>query len=321
MSLIADGCLCTRNAQSNSPISRKRMESCKKPNTDVGVDELDTLLSVGKNADLTLQEDKEYTRPAGVKPFVIKKTADELLLVYSPKNGASFVDDNIRLNGECHVASGVFVFRKDDVKDLNSSNIASRTFVIAKQSPGSQGYYSMPGRILDIPHNVKFFKDVEVSFEWFTPMESGARLSVFQKISRLIDEDIVIGGNDEKSIPCEYWEHVVDQFPGKTEVAHYVESRIENLLKEYLPTIRNGDSLLQKYLSKLKTKAPQPKRLSDWAKFDAYELEKYHFLYEQLNELLDRDELSEIEWEKQILRFIQLLYPRYNLCDQTVGCP
>ena len=278
-----------------------------KPNTDVGADELEALLSDGQNADLTPHEEKEYTRPAGVEPFVIKKTVDELLLVYSPKNGASFVDDNIRLDGECRVASRVFVFSKDDVKDFGSSNIASRTFVIARLSPETQGYYLMPGRILDIPHDVLFFKDVEVSFEWFTPIESGARLSVFQKISRLIDEEIVIGGHDEKSIPYEYWEHVVSQFPGKTEITHYVESRIENLLKEYLPTIKNGNSLLQKYLSKLKTKAPQPKRLSDWAKFDAYEFDKYKFLYEQLAELIDQEEI----WEKQILRFIQLLYPRY----------
>lgn len=74
----------------------KGYESVNKPNTDVGVDELDALLSDGQTADLTPHEDKEYTRPAGVEPFVIKKTADELLLVYSPKNGASFVDDNIR---------------------------------------------------------------------------------------------------------------------------------------------------------------------------------------------------------------------------------
>lgn len=289
----------------------KGYESVNKPNTDVGADELDALLADGQTADLTPHEDKEYTRPAGVEPFVIKKTADELLLVYSPKNGASFVDDNIRLDGECRVASRVFVFSKNDVKDFGSSNIASRTFVIARSSPESQGYYLMPGRILDIPHDVLFFKDVEVRFEWFTPIESGARLSVFQKISRLIDEDIVIGGHDEKSIPYEYWEHVVNQFPRKTEIAHYVESRIENLLKEYLPTIKNGDSLLQKYLAKLKTKAPQPKRLSNWVKFDAYELGKYQFLYEQLAELIDQDEMSEIEWEKQILRFIQLLYPRY----------
>ena len=117
-----------------------------KPNTDVGADELDALLAGGQTADLTSHEDKEYTRPAGVEPFVIKKTADELLLVYSPKNGASFVDDNIRLDGECRVASRVFVFSKNDVKDFGSSNIASRTFVIARLSPKSQGYYLMPLR-------------------------------------------------------------------------------------------------------------------------------------------------------------------------------
>lgn len=289
----------------------KGYEFVNKPSADVGADELDALIPVGQNADWSPHEDKEYTRPKGVEPFVIKKTADELLLVYSPKNGASFVDDNIRLDGECRVASRVFVFGKDDVKDFGSQSIGSRTFVLARLAQDYQGYYLMPGRLLDIQHNVLFSVDAEVSMDWFIPLESGARLSIFQKISRLIDEDIIIGGNDEKAIPCEYWEHVVEQFPGKTEVAHYVESRIERLLKDFLPTIKSGDSLLQKYLAKLKQRAPKSNCISDWRAFDAYEYDKYRFLYESLKSLLEREELSEIEWEKMILRFVLLLYPQY----------
>lgn len=52
-----------------------------KPSTDVGADELDALIPVGQNADWSPHEDKEYTRPKSVEPLVIKKTADELLLV------------------------------------------------------------------------------------------------------------------------------------------------------------------------------------------------------------------------------------------------
>lgn len=274
---------------------------------DIGADELSALIHPEDRPEMH----EEYTRPAGVDPFVITKTEKELLVVYSPKNGAAFVDENIRINGECRVASGVLIFKQDDVKDFGSQNIGSRTFVLARQTHDPQGYYLMPGRVLDIPHNVLFSIDAEVCMDWFTPLESGARLSIFQKISRLIDEDIIIGGNDEKSIPCEYWGRVVDQFPGKTEVAHYVESRIERLLKDYLPTIKNGDSLLQKYLAKLKQRAPKSSNISDWGTFDAYEYDKYRFLYESLEKLLEEEELSEIEWEKMILRFVLLLYPQY----------
>ena len=260
-----------------------------------------------------LQED--YVRPAGVKRFVIKKTESELLLIYSPKNGAAFVDEAIQNDGECRVAGGVFVFRKEDVKDFGSNSIGSRTFIMARIVSGRRDYYLMSGMVLDIPHNVLFYKDIEINMDWFTPWDSGARLSVFQKISRLIDEDIVIGGHDDKAIPYEYWERVVKQFPGKTEVAHYVESRIESLLKEYLPTIKRGDSLLQRHLENVKKQAPQPKRKSDWGAIDAYlntyEVGKYRILCDCLSAALDKEELSEHAWEEMILRFVLLLYPQY----------
>lgn len=67
-----------------------------------------------------------YIRPKGVEPLEIKKTPGELLLVYSPKNGAKFVDERTELEEECRVASGCFTFRRGDVKDLNSSSICSR---------------------------------------------------------------------------------------------------------------------------------------------------------------------------------------------------
>ena len=81
----------------------------------------------------------------GGDPFVITKTEKELLVVYSPKNGAAFVDENIRINGECRVASGVLIFKQDDVKDFGSQNIGSRTFVLARQTHDPQGYYLTPG--------------------------------------------------------------------------------------------------------------------------------------------------------------------------------
>ena len=61
----------------------------------------------------------------------------------------------------------------------------------------------------------------------------------------------------------------------------------------------------------LKQRAPKSSNISDWGTFDAYEYDKYRFLYESLEKLLEEEELSEIEWEKMILRFVLLLYPQY----------
>lgn len=258
-------------------------------------------------------KDIDYKRPKGVPPFAIRKDGNELLLVYSPRNGVKFVDENLIRNNECNIAGGIFSFTKGDVKDLGSESIGSRTFILGTIDSDSKDadYYRLPGRLLSIEHDLLFYKDIEVDIEWFFPYSVNARLSIFQKVSRLIDEQIIIGGPKENAIPCECWEKVVKQFPRETEITHYIESRVEGILGEYLPTIRKGTSLLKQYLVKLKKNAPVANSVADWAAFNSYELNKYVFLCDLLEKMLANEALYETEWEKLILRFILLLYPQY----------
>lgn len=256
-------------------------------------------------------QDITYKRPKGVPPFAIRKEGNELLFVYSPRNGAKFVDENIVRNNECSVAGGVFSFIKDDVKDLGSEYIGSRTFILGVINSKDADYYRLSGRLLSIEHDLLFYKDIEVDIEWFLPYSVNARLSIFQKVSRLIDEEIIIGGPRENAIPCECWEKVVKQFPRETEITHYIESRVESILGEYLPSIKKGASLLKRYLEKLRKNAPVANSVADWAAFYSYEFDKYVFLHDLLAKMLDNESLYETDWENLILRFILLLYPRY----------
>lgn len=256
-------------------------------------------------------EETHYTRPRGVEPFVIKKDGDELLLVYSPKRGAQFVDMNIDLYDECRVAGGVFVFKKGDVKDLGAKFIGSRTFLLGKRDPANPDYFRMPKRLLEIKHDLLFFVDMEITPNWFFPYQVGASLSVFQKVARLIHEEIIIGGPKENAIPQELWERIVTQFPYRTEITYYIESRLENTLKEYLPSIKAGSSLLSRYLEKLRKKAPAENSSLNWNELDSYEFRKYELLRDLLNNMLKNETAHEADWEKLILRFILLLYPQY----------
>lgn len=256
-------------------------------------------------------QNTNYKRPKGVLPFVVRKDGNELLLIYSPRNGARFVDEDIARNNVCCVAGRVFSFTKDDVKDIGSKSIGSRTFILGTIDSKKTDYYRLPGRLLSIEHDLLFYKDVEVDIEWFFPYSMNARLSIFQKVSRLIDEEIIIGGPRENAIPCECWEKVVKQFPRETEITHYIESRVESILGEYLPSIKKGASLLKRYLEKLRKNAPIANSVADWAVFYSYEFDKYVFLYDLLAKMLDNEALYETDWENLILRFILLLYPRY----------
>lgn len=252
-----------------------------------------------------------YRRPRGVQPFVIRKEKDELLLIYSPKNGAKFVDENFMQNNECNIAGGIFSFTKGDVKDLGSESIGSRTFILGTIESKDTDYYRLPGRLLSIEHDLLFYKDVEIDINWFFPYRLNCHLSFFQKVARMIDEEIIIGGRRENAIPLDCWKKVVKQFPRETEVAHYIEARVESILGEYLPSIKKGTSLLKQYLVKLRKNAPVANSIADWAAFDSYELNKYMFLCDLLEKMLKNEALYETEWEKLILRFVLLLYPQY----------
>jgi hypothetical protein len=165
--------------------------------------------------------------------------------------------------------------------------------------------------LLAIEHDLLFFIGVEIKIAWFFPYQLNASLSIFQRVARLIDEEIIIGGPKENAIPQECWEKVVTQFPNKTEITHYVESRVENILKEYLPSIKEGSSLLSRYLDKLREKGPTANSFADWKEFDSYEFKKYEFLHDSLKKMLQDEAALEADWENLILRFILLLYPQY----------
>lgn len=279
----------------------------------------------GQNVDMEMDflSDSEvvsYVRPRGVEPLEIKKSSAELLLVYSPRNGAKFVDEKIRDEEECRVASSCFVFKREDVKDLDSMNIGSRTFVLGRSDAEHAGYYRVLGRTLDIPHDVYIHVNAQVESHWFTPYDntSSSRMSVFKKVSRLIDEDIFIGGEVENAIPCDYWEKVLKTFPTKTELLHYFESRAEALLKEYLPTIKNGERLLARHIENKKSASPVAQVDTHWIELAQGELAKYKCLYALMTNLLADPHAHECDWEKLIVRVICLLYPRYVCARRQV---
>ena len=274
-----------------------------KKNVDDGLEEI---LGAG-----TVSPFEDYERPKDVEPLVLKKVKDGLQLVYSPRNGAWFVDYNIQSTKECRVVGGVFTFSQEDVKDYASTDIRSRTFVLAKRDADDHEYFRLSGRILEIEHDVLFHEDLDVDLNWFSPIRVRSHLSIFQKVARLIDEEIVIGGSRENAIPRECWEKIVDQFPWETEVAHYIESRVENVLGEYLPTIKKGNELLQRYLVKLRNRMPRISRKSDWTDINSYEATKYEFLCHQLEAMLNDENHYESEWEQLVLQFVLLLFPQY----------
>lgn len=194
--------------------------------------------------------DSSYTRPKGLKTWKIEREGRVLKLVYSPLKGARFIDKETACGGTCELAMRVFCIKREDVLDVDKSDVTSRTIVLGRVEDEMPGYYRILARILGLEHDIYIDIDAEVEIWWFFPVKINARLSIFQKLDRLIGEDVYIGGAAENAIPIDYWMWLLFNIPGRVEIDHYVEARMQELFSEYLPTIKDGEGALKKLLAK-----------------------------------------------------------------------
>lgn len=78
-------------------------------------------------------------------------------------------------------------------------------------------------------------------------------LSILEKIDKLCDEAIIVGGNNPNAIPCEIFDFLINNFPSLTELKHYQNSRITNILQEYFDSMTDGEKKLQEFFQKKKS--------------------------------------------------------------------
>lgn len=280
------------------------------------IDELIKELAGAAEGDLPVP----YKRATTDSRFVFRKTDDELLLVYTPDKGAKFVDERLAEHGEEDEElkiRGVFYFRREDVKDIDAPDASKRTFVLGRVMKEHSGYYKVESRVLGIKVNLFIAKGVDVDLGWFEPLyvyDYGS-VTVFDKINRVVDEDVFIGGDHERAIPVDSWEKIVAQFPNQRELGHYGDMRVENLIRDYFTVLPDSAKKLDAYVERRKKNALKGRKDealdSSQRQIGEFEVVKYQYLSERLTELLGDDTLSEKDWEREILKLILLLYPKY----------
>lgn len=133
-------------------------------------------------------------------------------------------------------------------------------------------------------------------------------ISIFRKIDRLVKEQIVIGGDRKNAIPIEDFKKLLQNFPSKTTLEHFANSRISVILKEYLGTITDAEKKLNDHLKKQKPiKSSYKVNL-----LQKYEVRKYEYIRERISEMLkDSVSYSEEEWQKLMLGFLLIIFPKY----------
>jgi len=245
---------------------------------------------------------------------IIKKE-NQLLLEYVPDNlrgdGVSLIDTSLKEDGNVTITR-IFTFQSKDIlidPQFIFDEEERRVFVLGLIE---ENYYKIDKDILGLQFDLLLDKAMKVNKKTFV---ATGNISVFNKIDNLIKEQIVIGDDYENAIPIIEFERLLNSFPTKTTLDHFAHSRISGILKDYLGTITDAEKKLNDHLKKQK-----PIKSSDkLAVLQEYEVRKYEFIRDRLIEMLnDLDAYSEGEWQKLMLDFLLLIFPKYVAVLETL---
>lgn len=170
-------------------------------------------------------------------------------------------------------------------------------------------YYRISGQTLGISNDVFIAK---AGVNWRRKLFVAERnISIFKRIAALIpvDQEIFIGGERDDAIPIEAFENLIKKFPNTYELDRYAEARVASIIGEYIQPQRDYRSQYEIYLNKRKSqRAKEPLRAE--ILIDT-EIEKFEFVRNTVIEWLSDQTKSEDDWQRQLLAFILIIFPKY----------
>jgi hypothetical protein len=181
------------------------------------------------------------------------------------------------------------------------------------------GLYHIDGRIFGLVHDIKITTDLDLEARHFISYRG---ISIFRKLNKVLQQPIKIisdleaqqltdnGLDIEDVLPLSDFKRLINGFPNSTELDKYANKRIGQICEDYFDKASVAVLQYEQYFEKRKN---EPKITVNHAPKILWEFEsqKYELLHAKLIELLDKDALSETEWQARILDFILLLFPKY----------
>ena len=235
----------------------------------------------------------------------LSKQANRLLLIYQPDrfNDVRWLDEKLRKDGEVTLRR-TFTFTPSELltQPVPSEEDEERSFVLGNL----EGRYFKVGKaILGLKHDLLLDSTIPLDSATFIAQRD---ISIFRKIDELIDEPIVVGGENESAISLADFEHLLKTFPTTTEITHYTRARIARVLKDYFDTMSDAEGQLNRHLNR-KKKLPAASRPSIIANF---ELQKFEYVHAELSTmLLQVDSYIEKDWQTKVLELLLFVFPKY----------
>jgi hypothetical protein len=234
----------------------------------------------------------------------IIKQKNQLLLTYTADRvDARWVDEELKTHGRVTLRR-TFSFDRTALVAESDQELSEdvRTFLLAV---ADGDYYKIAADVLDLKHDLRLWKKMPLSQRTFI---ANRDISIFRKIDSLIEEPIVVGGDNIGSIPLADFEDLLRNFPTSAELTHYADARVSRVLRDYLGTMSDAQKTLEAYLNRKQTVHP-PSRIEF---LEDYEPRKFEYVRDELQKMLaDAEAYSEHDWQKLVVGFLLLIFPKY----------
>jgi len=174
-----------------------------------------------------------------------------LVLSYQADQGHAWPIDEFKRDKNYIVTlKKTFSFVKEDLYLLHNENLSDFDldnpveFILGRLKGE---YFQIQGKILGINNSVFIHQEVLISNKFFTATRN---ISIFQKISKLVPEDIYIGGNRANSIPYLDFMRLIKGFPNTYEIDRYANARLSVVLRDYFESVVDYEKKYNRYMNK-----------------------------------------------------------------------
>jgi hypothetical protein len=253
---------------------------------------------------------------------------DEVRLRYRPDFDQGWVEGQLRDHGSVTI-NRVFTFERadlvdaagddetdergeetGDVEDLDFEDTFDADWFDFRFARRRDGYLHIDGRIFDIDNKV-LIVDGGLTLERKLFIAE-RNISVMARIADLLppEQDIVIGGDRDQSVPVQTFMDLIKRFPGTTELNRYAASRISTVLGDHFALMADARARYETYMDKARSNLKSP--ALEQPELLQIELQKYVLIHDTIQDWLSSgEERSEKDWQKMLISFLLLIFPKY----------
>lgn len=236
-----------------------------------------------------------------------------VILEYEPESwDARWVWTKLRTEGRVRIAK-VFHFERADLlselpDDDDFENIDGFMYRFRFGSRRS-GFRVIEGRRLGIDHAVRIADALPLERRLFVAHRD---MSIFRGLSAVMPtgSDIVIGGDEDGSIPIPEFERLLTRFPTTTELDRYARARVADVVGQYVDGMADARRHYEEYMNRHKAVGATGS-LNTEELLEA-ELAKYQLIRDTLRGWLGAAEVRvERDWQQLLMKFLLLVFPKY----------